>query len=516
MFIEGAGIGAVAASATAAAQTTTSTPPVDLDATAPIRTETTTTPDGKIVALEFLHEDGDITVTRETTFGAGGNVTDQQIAFETSAGNDEITIDGSTSSGASVTVNGQEFTTSVPAKSADDFGPYSGITVRSGSGNDVIEVVKGSDINLTADGGFGADRIVGGEGDDRINGGFGADTLIGNGGRDDLFGASGNDSLSGGDGDDILYGGDGDDRLSGGQGNDYHEGGIGKDSVFGGAGSDILSGGRDADRLYGGTGNDTVYTGHGSDFVSNLAGDDTVYAQVGDDLITTASPFDHPAAAMNSSSNNVINVELNSKLGASSVIVEGSHDFVQRVEADIEFLRTSPVGQEVLGAFDQAFTDNGHTVTIRELSSEKNGFASADGGGGLDFLDSAGNPGATTSAQINYNPTFSTAFFEAPIVVLAHEAAHAFNIVTGTLQPGVYGGGFPGDPDTGIPNAERQAVGLDNDGVAFDGDNDPVTPASSDNPVAITENGLRREAGLPERPSYAVPPPFVPGPSGPF
>ena len=506
MIIEGAGIGTVAANATAAAQTNTGTSPVDLDATAPIRTETTTTPDGKVVAVEFLHEDGDVTVTRETTFGAGGNVTNQQIAFDTSTGNDAITIDGSTNSGASVTVNGQEFTTSVPPRSANDFGPYSGITVRSGAGDDVIEVVKGTDINLTADGGAGADRIVGGEGEDRINGGSGDDTIFGNGGRDDLFGASGNDLLSGGDGNDILYGGNGKDQLSGGEGNDYHEGGIGEDIIFGGAGRDILSGGRDTDQLYSGTGDDTVYTGHGSDYVRNLGGGDTVYAQAGEDLIATASPFDDPRAATMSSSNNVINVELNAELGASSVIVEGSADFVQRVEADIEFLRSSPLGQEAIGAFDQAFTDNGHTVTIRELSSEKNGFASAANGGGLDFLDGAGNPGATTSAQINYNPTFSTDFFEAPIVVLTHEMAHAFNIVTGTLQPGAYGGAFPGDPDTGIPNAERQAVGLDNDGVAFDGDNNPGTPNSTDNPEALTENGLRREAGLPERPSYSVPP----------
>ncbi|MFK7888743.1 MAG: M91 family zinc metallopeptidase [Gammaproteobacteria bacterium] len=496
MHIEGSGAAASVGDISAAAQST-ETQAFDLDAVAPLRTETRTTPDGKTVVVEYLHEDGDLTVARETTLNARGGVTEQQMAFDTGAGNDAITIDGNTNGVATISVNGQAFTTSVPPAATNDFAPYTGITVRSGAGNDVIEVAKGSDINLTADGGAGDDRIVGGEGLDRLNGSLGDDTLVGNGGRDDLFGASGNDSLSGGDGNDILYGGDGDDFLSGSNGNDYLEGGRGDDRAFGGAGSDILSGGIGADRLYGGSGDDAVYTGQGADYVNNLMGNDKVYGQTAEDDINTASQF-LPAT------NSVVNVELNAEIGASSVIIEGSPEFVQRVEADIEFLRSSPIGQGALGGVDQAFADDGHTVTIRELSGEKNGFASSPSGI-FGELDVNGNPGATASAQINYNPSFSTDAFDAPVIVLAHEFAHAYNIVTGTLQPGVHSSTGPSSVDNGIRNAERQAVGLENSGVPYDGDNDPSTPDSTINPVELTENGLRAEAGLALRPSYVLP-----------
>ena len=496
MQIEGTGAAAATGGVSAATENT-STSAIDLDAVAPIRTETQSTADGKIVVVEYLHEDGDISIARETTLNDRGGITSQQMAFNTGAGNDAITIDGNTASGASVSLNGQEYTTSVPAGSASDFGPFTGITVRSGAGNDVIEVAKGSDINLTANGGAGDDQITGGEGTDRLNGGLGDDTLSGNGGRDDLFGAAGNDVLRGGDGNDVLYGGDGDDFLSGRNGDDYLEGGRGDDTAFGGADRDILSGGLGADRLYGGSGDDAVYTGQGADYVNNLMGDDKVYAQVGEDDINTASEF-LPAT------NTVVNVELNADLGKSSVVIEGSPEFVQRVEADIEFMRSSPVGQGILEGVDGAFDDAGHTVTIRELADEKNGFASSPSGV-FGELDASGNPGATASAQISYNPSFSTDTFSAPVVVLAHEFAHAYNIVTGTLQPGTFTGTGADAIDNGIPNAERQAVGLENTGVPFDGDNDPTTPDSTINPVELTENGLRTEAGLPLRPSYVLP-----------
>ena len=92
-------------------------------------------------------------------------------------------------------------------------------------------------------------------------------------------------------------------------------------------------------------------------------------------------------------------------------------------------------------------------------------------------------------------------------MVLYHEMAHAYNDTSGTMQKGQYAGANGNDPandrkDVGINNAERQAVGLPNDGVLHDWDNNPATPKTHDMPIEITENGLRRELGLPDRPSY--------------
>ena len=79
--------------------------------------------------------------------------------------------------------------------------------------------------------------------------------------------------------------------------------------------------------------------------------------------------------------------------------------------------------------------------------------------------------------------------------------SHAYNGVNGTFQPGEYTG--PG-PDNGIANAERQAVGLETSAPAFDFDGDPSTPATTANPDHLTENGIREELGMPDRPSYAL------------
>ena len=87
-------------------------------------------------------------------------------------------------------------------------------------------------------------------------------------------------------------------------------------------------------------------------------------------------------------------------------------------------------------------------------------------------------------------------------MVLYHELSHAYNGVTGTFQPGTYRGT---GPDSGrVPNAERQAVGLETSATPFDFDNDPSTPATTANPDHLTENGYREELQLPDRPSYAL------------
>ena len=103
---------------------------------------------------------------------------------------------------------------------------------------------------------------------------------------------------------------------------------------------------------------------------------------------------------------------------------------------------------------------------------------------------------------IGYNPSFHMDAFPAPTVVLYHEMSHAYNGVNGTFQPGTYVGE---GPDSGrVPNAERQAVGLETSAAPFDFDGDPSTPATTTNPDHLTENGFREELGLPDRPSYAL------------
>jgi len=290
----------------------------------------------------------------------------------------------------------------------------------------------------------------------------------------------------------VVYGGDGDDTLVGNDGVDFIEGGKGKDDLDGGAGKNMLSGGLGDDILRSGTDGNRIYTGDGTDTVEGVTTQDKVYGQQGVDAVNFA-------AGQSDNGQVVINVELNSKLGTQGVKVEGSEAFRQRVEAEIEFLRSSPNGQQMLAEFDKAAA-NGNTVTIRELANEQNGYAQTLGRGNAEI--SNGKAGEGSDVIISYNPSFHMDAFPAPVAVLYHEMSHAYNGVNGTFQPGTYRGT---GPDSGqVPNAERQAVGLDTSAPGFDFDGDPSTAKTTHNPIELTENGMRRELGLPDRPNYSL------------
>ena len=475
------------------------------------------TTDGKPVQQDPLFENGNVNIQRERTYRAEdtngdgrpdqADQTSDQVVIETKGnGDDRIDIDqtGTDPDGTKhveVKVNGERYTVALA--------PGQQITLKTGDGNDTIWADPDVDINLTVDSGAGDDFIFTGAGNDKIDAGTGNDTVYANGGRDDVFGNSGDDHISGGDGNDVVYGGDGNDFITGVDGNDYLEGGAGNDTVWGGAGNDIVSGGRGDDRLEGDGGNDTVYAGAGKDSIENTSGKDTVYAEKGDHV--TIGKY-----ADKSASNVVVNVVVSNVQG---VTVEGSDAFRQRTEADIDLMRASPSGQQLLTSLEGA-NHRGNTVVIRELQDENNGFAAPvrnPGGSFNDRFATAKGPGAGTDAEVYINPTFHTdadpgtasdVGFPNPLIVTYHELSHAYNDVTGTMQAGQYGGkGTDGphsvvviDPNTGQPvkipvaginNAERQAVGLPTDAAVG-------TP----NPQYATENGIRAEMSLPDRSVY--------------
>ncbi len=439
------------------------------------------TPDGKTIQIDPLHAGEQATIARERTIANAGfgqtYVSSDQLVLTTGNGSDTVGVTQRDDGTLDVDVNGEQYEVRL-AEGQE-------LTIRSGDGNDTINVASNVKVNIVVDGGAGDDNITTGAGDDRIDGGLGNDTISTGAGRDDLFGNSGVDKLDAGAGDDVVYGGDGDDELLGGDGVDFIEGGQGKDRLDGGAGQDMLSGGFDDDTLTGGAGNDRLYTGNGKDTVEAASGD-VVYAQTVTDIINAAS----------GAKPTVINVEISTAKG---VTIEGSDAFRQRVGAEIEFLRASPNGQRMLAEFDAAAA-NGNTVTIRELANEQNGYAQTLGRGNAEI--SNGKAGEGSDVVISYNPSFHMAEFPAPSVVLYHEMSHAYNGVNGTFQPGTYRGT---GPDSGqVPNAERQAVGLETSATPFDFDKDASTPATSANPDHLTENGMREELGLPDRPNYTL------------
>lgn len=337
-----------------------------------------------------------------------------------------------------------------------------------GDGDDVIAGSLGRD---AATGGGGTDRVFGGEGDDAVAGNEGDDVVAGGGGTDNVYGnadadrafggagrdyvdgGAGNDMLDGGLGDDTVYGLSGDDRIAGGAGNDYLEGASGRDDLDGGLGNDIISGGRDDDTIRGGDGNDTVYTGAGRDHVEGGAGQDKVYGQTKD----TSEDVEQT-------------VTVDIKNVGSYIKIEGSPEFVERVQADLDMLRASPRGQLMLGNLEKANDDTkgwfygGDGLTIRETTDE-NSYALPNEGWFHDH------------PAIEYNPSLDTVADGPPVVVLYHEMAHVYDFVHDTTVDGRYNGASGDDRmldehgnTVNVPNSERQAVGLpiDDDGTVED------------------------------------------------
>ena len=471
--------------------------PIDGSGTNSGQGSTGATPDGKTIEISPLHEGQQATVARELTRGDGYYTNDQLVFTTSGTGNDEVKVSQRDDGTVDVSVNGESYEVKL-AQGQE-------LTLRVGEGDDVIEVAPNVRVNLVVDGGDGADSITSaGSGNTRIDAGTGDDhvDLSQSSGRNDVFGNSGNDGIVGGSGADVLYGGDGDDVIDGGDGTNYLEGGEGNDEFDASEGKNMVSGGKGDDSVVSGSSQgNNVYLGAGDDTVDGVTGSDKVYAESAVDQVNFA-------AGQTDNGQVVVNVEVDASLG-SSITIEGSDTFRQRVEADLEFLRNSPVGQKMLAAIDSADPelknpDSDHTVVIRELAREENGYASpaADGVTWGDVQISNGAPGRGTQTFMNYNPYFHMDEFPAPIVVLQHELAHDYNFATGTMQPGTYRGT---GPDNGrVPNSERQAVGLETSAPAYDFDGDPSTPPTTSNPVYLTENGMRAELGLPSRDSYRL------------
>lgn len=404
----------------------------------------------------------------------GITLSDGQAVVSAGNGNNQITVSIDPGSGDQiVTIDGISYR--IPAGNH--------LTIRGEGGQDTITLPSQTSIGFTVAGGAGLDRITGSgggdrifgyQGDDEIQAGSGADYVSGGNGHDYLDGQEGDDRLFGGADRDCLYGLAGSDHLSGGLEQDYLEGGTGSDLLDGGHGNDVLSGGQGDDRVFGGDGDDVSYGGLGRDRSIGGTGEDTSY--------------DH-AAAPGSSTERNITIEI--PRDTPFIKVEGSPEFIARVEADLDLMRSSPAGQALLETLQKSHDDSGFlwwgksSLTITEFQKttpdDYNSLASRNG----------------NNFSVKYLPTFDDFRGAPPVVILQHELGHVYDYAHGTLRLDPYLG--ESVEDHKIKVAERQATGL-----PIDHDGDPSTPEIIDpaHPFPYTENGLRQEMGLPKRESY--------------
>lgn len=422
------------------------------------------------------------------------------LSINTDSKEDAIRLDEREDGTVEVTVNGH---TSRYKK-----GDIQKVTVASGGGRDHVTTAgkdqhrpgEHASFELEVDAGSGDDtvigsggknRLIGNEGNDRLIGGNADDQLLGGKGRDYLEAGQGQDLLAGGEGDDIAYGGRGDDRIIDIAGNNHLDGGKDDDFLTTLEGKSVVSGGRGNDTIHSG-GTDKVYAGEGRDTVKNMQGHDTVYAQFDDDILEGASSTLHFFS-------------IQPDAGTQGVRLEGDDAFLDRVEDDLDTLRSSPTGTTMLTALDKARGRTGKTVTISESTAMRDDEANyARLNGARPVLRPDGTPGPAADVNVTYKPSFlNNGVFRVDvptpsILGLYHELAHGYNAITGTMQPAVLNSNASGLP--GHEPREPQAIGVDDDqGIAYDHDGDPNTPDETGNPFALTENGLRAEFGLERR-----------------
>jgi len=156
-------------------------------------------------------------------------------------------------------------------------------TIDGGNGNDTIYGEAGNDVIR---GGFGKDRLYGGDGDDNISDLEGDELIRGGAGKDTINAGIGLDVVFGEDGDDIILLGDGLDEAFGGKGNDNIKGDLGDDALTGDEHDDRLDGGNGIDALAGSAGNDVLLGGLGNDTLDGGDGNDFLIGGAGADVLS--------------------------------------------------------------------------------------------------------------------------------------------------------------------------------------------------------------------------------------
>lgn len=162
-----------------------------------------------------------------------------------------------------------------------------------------------------------------------------------------------------------------------------------------------------------------------------------------------------------------------------NITIVGDKPFRDRVVADLQKLDGTATGHQLLQNLD---TGPKHVTIERTAGGNECGnYPNAAGR----FVNADGTPGAGTDSTVSYNPdrTEIGDGTEAwtnrpPEVGLGHELVHADDAANGRMDTG-------DDAGSGTRNRELQAVGL--------------PPYADKSP---SENGIRRDMGLPERPRY--------------
>ena len=453
----------------------------------------------KIIPNMPFSEDG-IQIELNVRGGKGffGPPKEENLVITTGNAADKVHIKKSNDGGLIADINGKSY--EIPLY--QDERSRQKIEIHTNGGDDDVSVADDLELPVSVKLGDGNDRFKAGGGRTNVYGGAGNDTLTLGAGVAYAEGDDGDDSITAGLGYSVMYGGNGNDKLRGGSGGSYMDGGRGNDLLEGGSGHNVMHGGRDDDVLIGGKGRNIFYSGRGLDTINSVSDVDSIYAKDGDGIKRTfGSQF---------------KIVSPTEVGSKAFNVEGTEEFKQRFNDDLEFLQSSPTGQKMLGALD----NTPERIKVVQQPEGEGAFYNY-GRKGVDAGDprqeppndwahgyiNDGIPGAPADdATILFDPSFVVEEHKRPpIIPLFHEMGHAYNGVNGTALAGeTFVGADQADPDRPQfeSNRERQAVGQPTNAPPFDFDNDPSTPPTNTNPAWATENGLADELGTSLRERY--------------
>ncbi|ASV37206.1 hypothetical protein CI807_13755 [Pseudomonas sp. NS1(2017)] len=450
-----------------------------------------------------LYSDSNVDITRERTVRYpedkrfSNQLTNDALVIKTGNNADIVHISKGKDGTLNVQVNDQTYS----IKPSEERRTNQKIVIQTQGGDDTVKIDDDVDYEIIVEGGDGDDDITAGGGTTRIFGGAGNDTIRLGRGTGYAEGNDGDDCIYAGRGKGVLYGNNGNDRLIGYVGPDanpvYMDGGAGNDSISGGSAHSVMNGGLGDDTLKG-IGRSTFYAGDGKDSIISENVEDLIYAKPTDLIQKKTEATFIPIVYEN--------------VGKTGIKIEGSPEFKQRVEDDLEMLRASPSGQQMLKEFDASTNNIGVPLNIIEVESEDNSFymgrnshfdqkvkdgiephSAEDPDLGVIKNGVRGTPLTHGALQYNRSYVNNGTHKNHPVSYLYHEMSHAYNGRNGTVLPGT---------TENEANIERQAVGLPTDATPFDFDNDPATPPTDTNPDPFNENALHQEMGESLRTRY--------------
>ncbi|WP_232241659.1 M91 family zinc metallopeptidase [Pseudomonas carnis] len=464
----------------------------------------------KYINTDVLRHDANVKIYQEITYlskngepiGAAGN----ECVIETTDRADKVIIKKGPDDSLVATINNIPYQLSL-ARSSDGT-EIQPLRIKTKGGDDCVVIHPDVNNDIRIELGEGNDYARAGSGNTRLYGGAGNDWLKLGSGVGIAFGDDGDDLLIAGSGSGILKGNNGNDRMQSGEGSAdrhiYMDGGDGHDfmiSTSNDSPNPIVMHGGKGENLIVTQGPATIYTGRDKNIVRSNSDDTVIYAKPSDEIHRT------PGSTL-------IHTQYR-EAGKSGYVVEGSPEFIQYVEDDMELLRMSLPGKKMLSTADNSAQRNDSPVRITETADD-NGFYIFNNaavrnhlatGKSLETLEPAAQGyiahnqrGAfATGAQLQYNPSFVPNDETAPVNVLFHEMAHAYNGATGTFLEGQT---VIDENPEGEPNDERQAIGLPTDALSFDFDDHRATEPTTSNPPAFTENALKEEMRRPLRTEY--------------